>query len=203
MAELVLATRNQGKKREFDALVRGLGIRLRSLDEFEGAPDPEETGATFEANALLKARSAADATGLWVLADDSGLCVDALGGAPGVQSARYAEGSDRTRWQKLLEALDGVPEGERQAAFVCVLALVGPSGETAVAEGRCEGAIARAPRGEAGFGYDPVFLVAGDPEARTMAELTTEEKGIVSHRGRAFDRLRPELVRLLGARTGG
>lgn len=198
--QLVIATRNAGKRREFEALLHGTGIRVRSLDEFPDAPDPAETGDTFEANALIKARSAAEATGLWALADDSGLCVDALGGGPGVHSARYAEGSDEARWRKLLAELNDVPEERRAAAFVCALVLVGPSGESALGIGRCAGRIATQPRGEQGFGFDPVFLVDGDPLGRTMAELSTAEKQSISHRGRAFASLKPQLVRLLGGR---
>jgi XTP/dITP diphosphohydrolase len=194
--DVVIATRNKGKRREFEELAQGLGLRLHSLDEYPSAIDPEETGATFEENALIKARAAVQATGLWALADDSGLCVEALGGRPGIHSARYAEGSDQSRWQKLLSELDGVPEPRRGAAFVCVLALVGPQGESRISEGRCEGRIGFDARGEQGFGYDPVFLVAGDVAGRTMAELSAEEKHALSHRGRAFEAMRPHLASL-------
>jgi XTP/dITP diphosphohydrolase len=193
---VVLATRNAGKVREFDDLSGDLasGVSFVPLDA--SAPEPDETGATFLENALLKARSAAAATGLPALADDSGLCVDSLGGGPGVRSARYADGSDETRWQKLLRELEGVDAEQRTARFVCVLALVAPDGAlVATAEGVCEGRIAFAPRGEGGFGYDPVFEVAGDDAGRTMAELTAAEKRAVSHRGRAFEGLRASLRR--------
>ena len=193
---LVVATRNAGKVREFDDLLTGSGIQLRSLAEFPSAIDPEETGSTFEENALIKARAAVEVTGLWSLADDSGLCVDALDGRPGIHSARYAKGSDDTRWQRLLTELSEVPEPRRTARFVCVLALVGPDGQTVTVRGQCEGSIARSPRGEMGFGYDPVFALA-PPEIRTMAELSTAEKRAVSHRGQAFALLRPELLRLV------
>jgi XTP/dITP diphosphohydrolase len=194
---VVLATRNAGKVREFDDLLGDLtgGVTFVPLDA--SAAEPDETGATFLENALLKARSAAAATGLPALADDSGLCVDALGGGPGVRSARYADGSDETRWQKLLRELEGVDVEQRTARFVCVLALVAPDGALlTTAEGVCEGRIVFAPRGEGGFGYDPVFEVADDDAGRTMAELTTAGKRAVSHRGRAFEGLRAPLGRL-------
>ena len=202
--ELVVATRNAGKRREFEGLADGLGLSLRSLDSFPGIVDPEETGLTFLENAVIKARAAALATGQWALGDDSGLCVTALDGAPGLYSARYAEGTDQTRWQKLLSALTGIPTERRQAAFVCALALAGPGGEVvATTEGRCEGHIAFAPRGEKGFGYDPVFLVDRDARGRTMAELSEAEKHVVSHRGRAFAAMRAELARVARAGRAG
>lgn len=194
---LVLATRNAGKKKEIEDLLQGAGVALRTLDEFPDAGDPEETGATFEQNAMIKAKAACEATGLWSLADDSGLCVDALGGRPGIHTARYAAGSDADRWQKLLGELAEVPEPRRGAQFVCALALVGPGGERVVEVARCEGSIARTPRGAQGFGYDPVFLVAGDAAGRTMAELSAAEKRAISHRGRAFAQLRGQLLRLV------
>lgn len=196
--QVVIATRNAGKLHEFRDLAQGLGLTLRGLDDFPDAGEPEETGATFAENAVIKAQAAAEATGLWALADDSGLCVDALDGQPGVHSARWAPGSDETRWGKLLEALQQVPAEQRQARFVCVLALVSPTGQTHLEEGRCEGRISIAPRGQHGFGYDPVFEVAGD--GRTMAELSTAQKRAVSHRGRAFEALRPHLLRLVAGR---
>lgn len=198
--ELVVATRNAGKLHEFRELVRGLGVSLRSLDEFPELTDPEETGATFAENAQLKARAAAEATGLWALGDDSGLCVDALDGAPGIRSARFALGSDAERWRKLLTVLEQVPADGRTARFVCALAIASPGGQVMVEEGRCEGRIADAPRGAHGFGYDPIFELAGEPSGRTLAELSTAEKRAVSHRGRAFDALRPQLIRLLRGR---
>lgn len=193
---LVLATRSAGKKHELADLLRGTGLALATLDDFPEAVEPQETGETFEANALLKARAAAEATGQWALADDSGLCVDALGGRPGVRSARYAAGSDEARWQKLLGELEGVAAEQRTARFVCVVALAGPGGQAHSAQGVCEGRIAFAPRGAHGFGYDPVFEVASDAAGRTMAELPVAEKRAVSHRGRAFAALRPQLLRL-------
>jgi XTP/dITP diphosphohydrolase len=197
--QVVIATRNAGKVHEFQDLLRGTGLVARSLDDFPEATDPDETGATFEENALLKARAAAEATGLWALADDSGLCVDALDGRPGIHSARYAKGHDEARWKKLLGELEHVPDPARTARFVCVLALVGPGGQEQTARGTCEGHITRSERGAHGFGYDPVFEVDGSG-GRTMAELTTAEKREVSHRGRAFAALASDLVRLVRGR---
>ncbi len=161
--------------------------------------DPAETGDTFVANAVQKARFAFDATGLWSLADDSGLEVDALGGRPGVHSKRFSpEGRDDTNNALLLHTLAAVPASERRARFRCVIALVGPAGAF-TASGACEGAIGFAPRGEAGFGYDPLFLPAATP-GRTMAELTPSEKDRISHRGSALARL-PELLWAAGLRV--
>lgn len=198
--QVVLATRNTGKLHEFQALAKGLGITFVSLETYPEAVDPEETGETFSENALIKARAAAEATGLWALADDSGLCVDALGGAPGVRSARYAKGSDETRYRKLLEALGDRTIEERTARFVCALALVSPTGQSHVEEGTCEGRITLEPRGVHGFGYDPIFEVAESHPPRTMAELSTADKQAVSHRGRAFQALKPHLTRLVAGR---
>jgi XTP/dITP diphosphohydrolase len=189
---LLLATRNPGKLRELRARVHGLDVL--SLDDVPPMPEVEETEDTLEGNARLKALAAARATALWTVADDSGLFVDALGGTPGVRSARYVPGSDADRVQALLGAMERVPDAERGGAFRCVLALASPErGEVRFARGECRGSILRAPRGTGGFGYDPVFLL---PElGRTMAELSLEEKSRVSHRARALDALEP----LLGA----
>ena len=185
---LVVATRNPGKVRELERLLGGLGLELVSAADL-GLPEVDETGETFEANAILKAEACMQASGLPALGDDSGLEVDALGGAPGVRSARYAgpAADARANVEKLLRALEGVPAAERTARFRCVLALARPDGQRLLATGTCEGAIALGPRGEGGFGYDPVFLV-GD---RTLAEVTDAEKDARSHRGRAC----AELVR--------
>jgi len=198
--KLLLATRNAGKLRELRARVHGLDVV--SLDDVTPMPEVEETEETLEGNARLKAVAGAKWAGLWTVADDSGLFVDALGGAPGVRSARYAPGSDAHRVRVLLEALDAVPDDERGASFRCVLALASPDGEVRPVEGVCRGRILRTPRGSGGFGYDPVFLV---PElGRTMAELSLEEKGRTSHRARALDALEPLLRELSsGAPRGG
>jgi len=195
MAEiLVFATRNRGKLEELGALVAPLGFQVRSLDEFGGA-EVVEDAPTFEGNAEKKARAALALTGLPSLADDSGLEVDALDGAPGVRSARFAavEGAaghdDDANNRLLLERLRGVER--RGARFRCVLVYLRPDGTRRVAEGSCEGAILDAPRGEGGFGYDPLFLVEGT--GRSMAELPLEEKNRVSHRARAFAALLRQL----------
>lgn len=191
---LLVATTNAGKVRELAASLTG--YTLKSLRDFPGLPEVEEDADTFEGNALKKALAYAKATSLPALADDSGLCVDALDGRPGVLSARYAEGDDAARVAKLLGELRGVEDAARGAAFVCALALAFPDGRSHLELGRCEGRITHAPRGEGGFGYDPVFLV---PELdRTYAELSREEKHARSHRGRALALLLPKLPVLLG-----
>lgn len=200
--ELVLATTNPGKAREIASLVQGLGYTLRTLSDFRGLTLPPEEEISYSANALAKARAVTQATGLPVLADDSGLEVDALGGAPGVQSARYggAELSDRERVKRLLAEIERVPDELRTARFRCVLALTAPWGEEAVVEGVVEGLLTRFPRGATGFGYDPIFWV---PEVgRTFAELSLTEKARFSHRGRAVDAARPLLERWLSFRGG-
>ena len=195
---LLLATRNAGKLRELRSRVHGLEVL--SLDDVAPIPEVEETEDTLESNARLKALAGARETGLWTVADDSGLFVDALGGAPGVRSARYAPGSDADRVQALLGEMEGVPDGQRGAAFRCVLALASPGGDVRTVEGECSGLILRAPRGTAGFGYDPVFLVPA--LGRTMAELSLEEKGRVSHRARALEALEPLLREVAGSLRG-
>jgi len=199
MLKLLVATNNPGKVREFEELLAGLPFEV-TFPAREGiALEVEESGATFEDNARLKALAYARASGLPTLADDSGLEVDALGGAPGVWSARYAGpgAGDADRYQKLLNALAGVPDGRRTARFRCVVALAWPDGAIRTAEGRCEGQIGWAPRGEHGFGYDPVFIVDG-LGGQTMAELPPEIKNRISHRARAvqamdFSSSRPRL----------
>ncbi|HEY1907463.1 MAG TPA: RdgB/HAM1 family non-canonical purine NTP pyrophosphatase [Myxococcaceae bacterium] len=191
---LLVATRNAGKLREVGARVQGLEVV--SLDDVPPMPEVEETEETLEGNARLKALAGARGTGLWTVSDDSGLFVDALGGAPGVRSARYVPGTDADRNQALLRAMERVQDAERGAAFRCVLALASPGGEVRCAHGECRGAILRAPRGTGGFGYDPVFLVR--ELGRTMAELDLAEKGRVSHRARALDALEPLLRELSG-----
>ncbi len=187
MRKLIVATKNKGKLAEIRSILSGylvLGQEEAGLDA-----EVEETGSTFAENALLKARSVAALTDGAVLADDSGLEVDALGGAPGIYTARYAgEGaSDNDRMQKLLSALNGVPDGERTARFVCVMALVMPDGTAHTFDGVCSGQIAHAPRGENGFGYDPIFLLPG--RRKTLAELPEDEKNSISHRFRALEQV--------------
>lgn len=184
---VVLATSNPGKVKE---LARAFPAwELEGLSAHPGVTLPPETGTTFEENAALKATAAAAATGLPALADDSGLCVDALDGAPGVHSARYAgDGGDAANRAKLLAALRGVPAPARTARFVCVLALSTPDGRVERVRGECEGMLLDAERGSGGFGYDPLFVPRG--HARTFAEMTVEEKEPLSHRGRAIARAR-------------
>lgn len=198
---IVLATRNPGKVGELrhilaDVLGR-LGLDLVGVDAFD-VEDVVETGVTFEENALLKARTVAQATGLPALADDSGLAVDVLGGAPGVFSARWAgqHGDDVGNLELLLTQLADVPDEHRGAAFVCCAALALPDGRVATRHGRFPGTLTRAPRGTNGFGYDPILQVEGDE--RTSAELPPEEKNAISHRGRAFTALADDLLALLG-----
>lgn len=192
---LVLASGNAGKLAELRALLQGLDITLSGQGEL-GVEDPEETGLTFVENAILKARHASRATGLPALADDSGLCVDALGGAPGLYSARYAgvQGDHAANIAKLLQALRDVPDAQRTARFVCVLALLrhADDPQPLIAEASWEGTILHAPRGSGGFGYDPVFF---DPVLGAgAAELAPEAKHRVSHRGRALALLRERLA---------
>jgi len=185
MTKLLIATHNAGKKAEYAELLQGLDLELVTLAELEVGLVIAEDEATFAQNALLKARGYAAATGLLTLADDSGLEVDALGGAPGVYTARYGgeELSDEERYWLLLQNLKGVPDERRGARFRCVIALAWPNGHTELAEGNCEGRITHEPRGEGGFGYDPVFYL---PEfGCTMAELPAEVKNRISHRARA------------------
>ena len=188
---LVMATRNPGKIRELEALLQDSGVRLLSLADFPGLPEIPEEGATFAENAAAKAMAVARLTGQPALADDSGLMVDALGGAPGVFSARYAQDrtaprppTDADNWGKLLDELKNVPGGKRGARFVCELALATPDGRLLTARGECAGVIAFEPQGDTGFGYDPVFWV---PEyAATMAQLGPEIKNKISHRAQAL-----------------
>jgi XTP/dITP diphosphohydrolase len=193
---VVLATRNAAKLRELARILGaedsgGAQIRLAGLDEFPGAPDVPETGATFEENALLKARAIASYTGLPAVADDSGLCVDALSGMPGVLSARWAggHGDDRANLELVLAQVADVPDTRLGARFVCAAALVVPVGRETVVTGRVEGRLIRSPRGSGGFGYDPIFLPDGFDQ--TTAEMTAEAKDAISHRGRAFRALAP------------
>jgi XTP/dITP diphosphohydrolase len=189
---LLLGTRNAGKVAELRALLKGLDVELRSVDELaDPPPDPPEDAATYAENAIFKARAYAQATGIATVADDSGLEVTALGGAPGVRSRRYF-GEDiapADRNQMLLALLDGV--ADRSARFVSVIALAQPDGQVQTFDGEVRGEIAAAPRGADGFGYDPLFIIVGD--GRTMAELPQAEKNAISHRGLAAAKLRDAL----------
>jgi XTP/dITP diphosphohydrolase len=192
---LVLATHNRGKLVELQRILAGLDVVLLSADDVP-LEEVEETGTTFAENALLKARAAAASSGLPSVADDSGLAVDALGGDPGVRSARYAglHGDDEANLRLVLERLRDADE--RAARFVCAAALVTPDGAEWVEEGVLEGSLIDAPRGTGGFGYDPIFVPVG--ERRTTAEMAPEEKDAISHRGRAFRALRPVIAKLAG-----
>lgn len=193
MARVVLATNNPGKVAELRAILGGDSLKLISASDLGGLPDVEETADTFEENAIAKALEASRHTGLAAIADDSGLEVDALGGAPGVRSARYAGESqdDAANVARLLGELEGVTEAERTARFVCVAAYVDTDGRRLTARGTCEGRIGLEPRGTRGFGYDPVFVPDGYEQ--TMAELSAETKNSISHRGKAFRALREQL----------
>ncbi|KYD26907.1 MULTISPECIES: XTP/dITP diphosphatase [Geobacillus] len=198
MTEIVIATKNAGKVREFAALFEKRGIEVKSLLDFPDVPDVEETGSTFAENAKIKAEAAADRLRRPVIADDSGLAVDALGGRPGVYSARYAgeEKNDARNIAKLLSELEGVPMEKRTARFHCALAVAIPGRPTAVVEATCDGYITEAPRGEGGFGYDPVFYV---PErGKTMAELAPDEKNVISHRAKALAKLEEQWDDIIG-----
>ena len=182
--KFVLATHNPGKLREMGGILKDLGVEVVSPAALGIPVDVEETGTTFLENALLKAKAICRAANLPAIADDSGLCVDALNGAPGVYSARYGgEGlDDRGRCMLLLNSLRGATT--RAAHFSCAVACVFPNGDTLTAEGRCDGSIAYAPLGDGGFGYDPVFLLPGT--GKTFGQLSQEEKSAVSHRGKAL-----------------
>ena len=185
--QFVLASHNKKKMAEMAAILSGLDIEVVPLPE--NAPEPEENGATFEENAMIKAKSAAAFTGLPAIADDSGLCVDALGGAPGIYSARYCEGTDHDRNTLLLKNMSD--QDDRACRFVCAIACILPGGEALTVRGECEGELLRESHGEGGFGYDPLFYV---PEyACTFGELPPETKNRISHRGRALRKLREEL----------
>ena len=199
---IVIGSHNEGKVREVRSALAGLPLELPSLADFPQATPPEETGSTFAENARLKALELARQLGLWVLADDSGLCVDALGGRPGVESARYAgpDATDAERVAKLLEELREVEPRRRGARFVCVLVLASPERVVLEVEGECRGRITRCPRGSNGFGYDPVFFY---PDfGATFAEVSTEAKNQVSHRGRALRELARRLPAILMAEKG-
>ena len=198
---LVLATRNQGKivelRRILNAISNGT-IELVSVDQYPDIADVEETGSTFEENALLKAVAICDATGLPALADDSGLSVDALGGAPGIFSARYAgkHGDDTANLNKVLVELNGIEDAKRSAHFTCVTALVMPDGRKVTKAGEFHGFIAHAPVGEHGFGYDPIFIPQGS--SITSAQMSPHEKDLLSHRGISLRAIAPHVIELLG-----
>jgi len=188
--QILTATKNAGKVREFEHLLTGLPLRLRNLNEFPDAGDAVESGATFGENAVLKARFYARQTGLWSLADDSGLEIEALGGAPGVFSARYAgdKATDEENIKKALGELNKISGVERRARFICSMAICDAGGEVKyTTEASCEGIISSTPRGSNGFGYDPIFIPDGFE--RTFGELSNEAKQKISHRARAAEKI--------------
>jgi len=192
---LVIATRNPGKTAEIRALLSGFPIEVKNLDDFGPIPEVVEDGTTFEENAYKKAHFAARILGFPALADDSGLVVAALGGAPGIHSARYAgaDANDKERCLKLLTAMQGIEN--RAAAFECVISIAAPTGPALTYEARCEGCIATTLQGNKGFGYDPIFIYP--PLNKTFAELTQEEKSAVSHRGQALREVRDDFDKIL------
>ena len=192
---LVLATRNEGKMKEFQQILQGFPVEIKNLNDFGPIPEVEENGATFDDNAYKKASFTAKVLGVPAIADDSGLVVEALGGAPGVKSARYAgeHATDEDNIAKLLQEMAG--KVDRRAAFECVISIAVPSGPALTYEGRCEGEIVAEPRGASGFGYDPIFYY---PEyGKTFAEISPEEKNRVSHRGRALREVAAEFDKVL------
>ena len=196
MLKILMATGNQGKLREMRELLSDLPVEIVSLKDFPEIPEPIEDGATFEANSLLKARYYREKTGCAAMADDSGLEVEALGGAPGVHSARFCghHGDDEANNEKLMAELKARGLAESKAAYRCVLSFVGTDGRELMASGSCEGVVREPRRGENGFGYDPYFYVTeGKLSGRTMAQLTLEEKGTISHRARAMEKLKKML----------
>jgi XTP/dITP diphosphohydrolase len=200
--KLLLATRNQGKIVEFRRILDALApekIELVGLDQFPDLHDVDETGTTFQENALLKAREMSEATGLPAIADDSGLCVDALNGDPGIFSARWAgsHGNDKANLEKVLDQLREVSDEKRTAYFICVAALYLPNGTSHCEEGRFYGSILKSPVGENGFGYDPIFQPEG--LAISSAQMSSEEKDAMSHRGKALRAIAPHVMSALNS----
>jgi XTP/dITP diphosphohydrolase len=193
---IVLATRNEHKVAEVRRILNEAGVdaELIGTDAYPELPEIAETGTTFAANALIKARAVAEYTGLPAIADDSGLCVDALNGMPGIYSARWSgtHGDDAANLTLLLGQLQGIPDNRRSAHFQCAAAFVTPDGDERICEGTLDGRITQAARGTHGFGYDPIFVPTG--ELRTTAEMNAAEKDAISHRGRAFRALAPLLA---------
>lgn len=189
MKRVIIATKNEGKAKEFKQLFRQHSINVKSLRDFPDAVDVEETGTTFTENAILKAEAIAKQYGETVIADDSGLVIDALDGRPGVYSARYAgeDKNDKANIDKVLRELDGTALGQRMAHFQCVLATAVPDQKTETFSGKCDGLITHERSGKGGFGYDPIFYIPA--EGKTMAELSNEEKNSISHRGVALAEL--------------
>lgn len=194
--DLIIATKNRGKLEEIKALLKDLDVKISSLADLHNIPEIVEDGKTFLENARKKAQITAKAAGKWVLADDSGLAVDALHGAPGVNSARFAgkQGDYDSNNSKLLHEMDKIPDGKRKAHFICVAVLLSPEGKEWSVEERCDGEIIRELRGAKGFGYDPLFFIP--TMEKTMAELNMDEKNKISHRGKAFRKIK-EIIKKL------
>ncbi|SEM34268.1 XTP/dITP diphosphohydrolase [Mesobacillus persicus] len=201
MEQVIIATKNTGKAKEFERIFNAKGLQVKTLLDFPDIEDVEETGTTFEENAILKAETIANLLGKIVISDDSGLEVDALDGRPGVYSARYSgpEKSDSANIDKVLEELKGVPDSERTARFRCVLAVAQPGKKTVTFAGACEGRILQERRGTHGFGYDPIFFV--EEKGKAMAELAPEEKNKISHRAKAIQKLEANLSLDFGAES--
>lgn len=197
MQEVIIATKNRGKVKEFEWMFNPLGYEVKTLLDYPEIEDVEETGKTFEENAILKAETVSKILNKIVIADDSGLSIDALNGRPGIYSARYAgeKKNDQANMDKVLEELKDVPDNELQARFYCALAVAAPGQKTFTVAGTCEGMMLREKRGTHGFGYDPIFFVLDKEKA--MAELEPEEKSEISHRARALRKLENQLPTLL------
>mgnify|MGYP001072527520 CR=1 FL=1 len=197
MKEVIIATKNRGKAKEFVEMFEPLGYSVKTLLDYPEIDDVEETGTTFEENAVLKAETVSKLLGKVVISDDSGLMIDALEGRPGVYSARYAgeQKNDQENMDKVLKELEGVPHEERTARFCCTLAIANPESGTQTFTGTCEGTILEEKRGEYGFGYDPIFFVV--EEGKAMAELPPEKKNSISHRANALKKLKEQLSNVL------
>ncbi len=197
MQEIIIATKSRGKAREFEQLFHAHGFEVKTLLDFPEIEEVEETGSTFEENAILKAEAVSKVLNRIVIADDSGLVIDALDGRPGIFSARYAgeEKNDQANLEKVLAELQDVPDNKRQARFYCALAVAAPNQEMFTVAGTCEGSILHEQRGSFGFGYDPIFFVL--EKGKAMAELAPEQKSAISHRGNALRKLADEIPALL------
>ena len=198
MQEIIIATKNRGKANEFSEMLEPYGYRVKTLLDIPNSIDVEETGSTFEENAILKAEAISMQYNIITIADDSGLIVDALDGRPGVYSARYAgeEKNDQANMDKVLTEMENIPDSKRTARFYCALAIAIPGSKTITVFGTCEGKILRQPEGTNGFGYDPIFWVPA--KGQTLAQLPADEKNEISHRGMALKKLSAIINELFG-----